>query len=157
MPRTQTGQSFKVWLCYGFGDSKKSYKNNIPLFSVCNQTFKGFNVGSTWTTALWWTLGDMRGGNIVPTDLSYGLEHLPLMSLQHSQWNQSGFIHSATALVWRITLPCHLHTLMPPRENYTLCLPRHSSTTCQIVREHSRYIRIWKRNIMKWYNKCKQK
>ena len=38
------------------------------------------------------------------------------MSLQHSQWNQSGFIHSATALEWRITLPCHLHTLMPPRE-----------------------------------------
>ena len=67
------------------------------------------NLISYWTTALWWTWGDIRPGNLAPTDLSYGVKHLPLMSLQHSQWNQSGFMHSATALVWQITLPCHFH------------------------------------------------
>ena len=67
------------------------------------------NLISYWTTALWWTWGDIRPGNLAPTDLSYGVKHLPLMSLQHSQWNQSGFMYSATALVWQITLPCHFH------------------------------------------------
>ena len=37
------------------------------------------------------------------------------MSLQHSQQNHSGFMHSATALVWQITLPCHFHTSMSPK------------------------------------------
>ena len=50
------------------------------------------NLISYWTTALWWTWWDIRPGNLAPTDLSYGVKHLPLMSLQHSQWNQSGFI-----------------------------------------------------------------
>ena len=42
------------------------------------------------------------------------------MSLQHSHRNQPGFMHSANALVWHCTL----------------CLPRHSSTPCQIVRDN---------------------
>ena len=37
-----------------------------------------------------------------------------------TQWNQPGFMHSANALVWHCTL----------------CLPRHSSTPCQIVRDN---------------------
>ena len=95
------------------------------------------NLISYWTTALWWTWGDIRTGNLAPTDFSYGLKHLPLMSLQHSQWNQSGIMHSANALVWQITFPCHFHTSMPPGEIFTPCLPRHSSTPCQIVRDNS--------------------
>ena len=54
------------------------------------------------------------------------------MSLQHSEWNWSGFMHSATALVWQIPLPLHFHTFMPPGNSgvgiYKLCLPCHSST-----------------------------
>ena len=42
------------------------------------------------------------------------------MSLQHSHRNQPGFMHSANALVWHCTP----------------CLPHHSSTPCQIVRDN---------------------
>ena len=249
MPRTQTRWLFKVWLCYGFGVSKKSYKNNIPLFSVyalqshwnfviwsliftwvgdCNQTFKDTsqkarkqwtcicwthvwsNLISYWTTALWWrykgrkscfnwlklwlnTLRPSQNGRHFSDDIFKGIflyeyarisikislkfvpkgpiNKIPAL-VQIMAWCQSGakplsepmmvsllthicvtrpqwvktlaidelatqsakpvWLH---ALVWQITLPCHLHTLMPPREIYTFCLPSHLSTPCQIGRD----------------------
>ena len=55
------------------------------------------------------------------------------MSLQHSQRNQSGFMHSANALVWHCTL----------------CLPRHSSTPYQIVRDDLLWMSpYWRLNLL---------
>ena len=79
------------------------------------------NLISYWTTALWWTWGDIRPGNLAPTDLSYGVKHLPMMSLQHSQWNQSDFMHSATALLWQITLLCHFLLTSNTDVSTTVC------------------------------------
>ena len=104
------------------------------------------NLINYWTTTLWWTEGDIRPGNLAPTNLSYGLKHLPLMSLQHSQWNQSGFMHSATVLAWQITLPCHFPTSMPPWE---ICTPL-SNCKGQLVVDAS----LWEAKSLEFRYRC---
>ena len=111
------------------------------------------NLISYWTTTLWWTEEDIRPGNLAPTNLSYGLKHLPLMSLQHSQWNQSGFMHSATVLAWQITFPCHFPTFNASwGDLYTVLAPSFTLSNCkgQLIVDAS----LWEAKSLEFRYRC---
>ena len=100
-------QSYQLWECGSPSQNCITLQIYIiNLHFIWKHKSPKFNLGTNcliigyWTTALWWTTGDIRAGNLAPTDLGYGLRHLPLMSSQHSERNRSGSMHSATALVW---------------------------------------------------------
>ena len=65
------------------------------LLTPCRSNLIGY-----WTTALWWTTGDIRAGNLAPTDLSYGLNAAPLHAARHNQLK----LHPLTVINHAVTM-----------------------------------------------------